>query len=132
MDFVSPVFCVLAFLVPLFRAEAAAAHKVPEVARKTPSQKPNISKPMKQRRIFSAVRLSFPLAAALVAMLSTPAVHAGQIWDGGGADNNWNTAANWDSNTLPTFTNAITFAGAGDKECHSRSLLRLRNRRRRQ
>ncbi len=63
-------------------------------------------------RILSAARLSLPLATALAALLSARAVHAGQIWDGGGADNNWNTAANWDSNTLPTFTNAITFAGA--------------------
>nr|MCU0781327.1 autotransporter-associated beta strand repeat-containing protein [Akkermansiaceae bacterium] len=62
-------------------------------------------------RILNTARLSFPLASALAALLSAPSLHAGQIWDGGGADNNWTTANNWDSNTLPTFTNAITFAG---------------------
>lgn len=36
---------------------------------------------------------------------------ADQIWDGGGADNFWNTAANWGADVLPTFTNAITFGG---------------------
>lgn len=44
-------------------------------------------------------------------MLAASSVHAGQIWDGGGADTNWGTANNWDSNTLPNFANAITFTG---------------------
>jgi autotransporter-associated beta strand protein len=46
--------------------------------------------------------------------LTAPALHAGQIWDGGSTgpgDDNWNTAANWDGDALPTFTNAISFTG---------------------
>ena len=57
------------------------------------------------------LRLSFPLASAIAALLAFSSVRAGQIWDGGGGDNNWNTAGNWDGDVLPTFTNAITFVG---------------------
>ena len=63
-------------------------------------------------RVLSAARLSLPLATAILALLNAPAVRAGQTWDGGGADNNWNTAANWDGDSLPNFANAITFQGA--------------------
>ena len=32
-----------------------------------------------------------------------------RIWDGGGADNNWNTDANWTGNTAPTATDDVIF-----------------------
>ena len=66
---------------------------------------------MKPRRIFSAARLSLPLAAALVAMLAVPRARAANwFWDGGtvnlvgtgnatsaGGAGNWNTTlTNWD------------------------------------
>lgn len=66
---------------------------------------------MKPRRIFSAARLSFPLATALAALLATSNSRAGQTWDGGGGDNNWNTTNNWDLNVLATFTSPINFQG---------------------
>ncbi len=59
--------------------------------------------------VFAALR-SF-LALASSSLLAISQAHAGQIWDGSGGDNNWNTAANWDGDVLPTFTNAITFTG---------------------
>jgi autotransporter-associated beta strand protein len=62
-------------------------------------------------RIQSVARLSYPLALAMAAMLSAPAVRAGNTWDGGGVDNNWSTNANWDANTAPTYTTALTFTG---------------------
>ncbi len=62
-------------------------------------------------KIRSTFRLALPLACAAAAMLASPSVHAGQIWDGSGGDNNWSTTANWDGDVLPTFTNAITFTG---------------------
>lgn len=37
---------------------------------------------------------------------------ATKCWDGGGGDNNWNTAANWASDTNPTSTSNATFHGA--------------------
>ncbi|MBI4944791.1 MAG: DUF2341 domain-containing protein, partial [Bacteroidetes bacterium] len=34
------------------------------------------------------------------------------VWDGGGADNNWSTALNWDGNAIPTGTQTVTFGDA--------------------
>jgi hypothetical protein len=56
------------------------------------------------------MKMSFKLNA-LWTLLTISSASAGQIWDGTGVDDNWNTAANWDSDLLPTFTNAITFTG---------------------
>lgn len=59
-----------------------------------------------------ATRFKTISLSALV--LTSTFLHAGQIWDGGGANDNWNTAANWDGaggGVLPNFANAITFAG---------------------
>jgi autotransporter-associated beta strand protein len=45
--------------------------------------------------------------------LAAATVQAANIWDGGGSDDNWGTAANWDNNTVPTFASGtLTFAGA--------------------
>jgi autotransporter-associated beta strand protein len=33
------------------------------------------------------------------------------IWDGGGANNNWSAAANWDNDVVPIFASSLTFAG---------------------
>lgn len=52
------------------------------------------------------------LLVTSISLLGVSSASAGQIWDGTSAvDDNWNTPANWDSDTLPTFANAITFAG---------------------
>jgi len=40
-----------------------------------------------------------------------PSAEASNIWDGGGGDNNWNTAANWDTDAVPIFPQALTFNG---------------------
>lgn len=51
------------------------------------------------------------IVSATVALTPREA-RAGNTWDGGSALNgNWNTAANWDGDTLPNFSTAITFAG---------------------
>jgi hypothetical protein len=51
------------------------------------------------------------LALAGSSILAVSSASAGQIWDGTGGDNNLNTAGNWDSDSLPTFTRAVTFVG---------------------
>ena len=53
------------------------------------------------------------LARALIFFLAScfHMAQAANIWDGGGGDNNWGTAVNWDNNLLPTFPVALTFAG---------------------
>jgi autotransporter-associated beta strand protein len=53
----------------------------------------------------------FQAASAAIIVLTIQSAFAGQIWDGGGGDANWNTPANWDSDALPDFATAITFAG---------------------
>ena len=52
------------------------------------------------------------IAALLLASTLPPSAQAGQIWDGGGADNFWMTAANWDADTLPSFAIPLDFSGA--------------------
>lgn len=39
---------------------------------------------------------------------------AGTVWDGGGNNNRWNTANNWNPNGVPTFASStdLTFTGA--------------------
>jgi autotransporter-associated beta strand protein len=50
-------------------------------------------------------------SATITLTLSAPSTHAGQIWDGGGSTGIWGNQTNWDSDTLPDFSNPITFAG---------------------
>ena len=47
----------------------------------------------------------------LALILSAGLAQAANIWDGGGADDNWNTAANWDDNAVPTFPVGLNFGG---------------------
>lgn len=74
---------------------------------------------MKPRRIFSAARLSFPLAAALVALLATPSAKAiDYYWDSDGVTagfgvttGTWGTSAFWSTvaaGTAATANTAIT------------------------
>ena len=39
------------------------------------------------------------------------------IWDGGGADNNWDTAENWSNDVVPTFFEDVFFTAASAKDC---------------
>ena len=50
--------------------------------------------------------IAFILALALV-----PSAHPANIWDGSGADGFWNTAANWDNETVPSASQNLTFSG---------------------
>ena len=52
------------------------------------------------------------LAVQVLALLSV--FHfalAANTWDGGGANDQWGTPANWDENLVPGFPAALTFAG---------------------
>ena len=55
---------------------------------------PKREKPGRTRWVFLA------LTVGLLAF-SIPAYAATRTWDGGGGDNNWSTAANWSSDTVP-------------------------------
>src|SRR5262245_49065063 len=60
---------------------------------------------MKMRMTQARPQLCVVLCVLILAISIAP---AGTIWDGGGADANINTAANWDSNTLPTNLTTVT------------------------
>jgi len=66
---------------------------------------------MKTRNLRTRKTLPAGMATAATLALAITSASAGQTWDGGGADNNWNTPGNWDDDTLPTFGSAINFAG---------------------
>src|SRR5262249_45683992 len=51
--------------------------------------------------IISLIALSQPLAA----------LAASFTWDGGGANNNWNTAANWNPDGVPVANDSLSFDG---------------------
>ncbi|MCF7864535.1 MAG: hypothetical protein K9L89_07090, partial [Kiritimatiellales bacterium] len=52
------------------------------------------------------------IIAMTMAMVMSLAVQAANLWDGGGANDNWNTGANWDDNAVPTFPVGLSFGGA--------------------
>jgi autotransporter-associated beta strand protein len=60
------------------------------------------------RKALMRIRVTMLCACILLCALSTVVERgwAGVNWDGGGADDNINTAANWDANTLPALTGA--------------------------
>jgi len=64
----------------------------------------------RQAVLAGPTRKSLLLAVISLAM-SAPSVRAGQIWDGGGTNNNWTSPANWDGDAAPNWNNAITFQG---------------------
>ena len=47
--------------------------------------------------------------ALLLLFFLVPAAKAANTWDGGGADDYWGSATNWDNDTVPTFPAALTF-----------------------
>jgi len=49
--------------------------------------------------------------ALLLAVLLAPRANAANTWDGGGDDDKWGSATNWDDNVVPTFPAALTFGG---------------------
>lgn len=60
-------------------------------------------------RIFQTLAMTFFFAFSIL-LLSPSSAHAATVcWDGGGADNNWNTAANWAGDVVPTTTDTALF-----------------------
>ena len=67
-------------------------------------------KPMSYPHLPSC-RASILCAAASLAVISAPASAAVKTWDGGGSDDNWQTAPNWDADTAPLPDDQLVFAG---------------------
>jgi hypothetical protein len=58
-----------------------------------------------------AVAGRFLLAQLLASMLLDTAGRAGETWDGGGINNNWTNAVNWDSDRIgrdETYAHALS------------------------
>ncbi|MEP6705839.1 MAG: hypothetical protein ABJB34_13615, partial [Acidobacteriota bacterium] len=49
------------------------------------------------------------LLAALLVVSSTNVFSAVRTWDGGGADTNWQTAANWSADVAPAANDDLVF-----------------------
>lgn len=60
------------------------------------------------RRTLAAISASLAAAGLLA-----PGAHAQTTWDGGGANTNWSTAANWDKDTAPSAGASLTFGSGG-------------------
>jgi hypothetical protein len=67
------------------------------------------------RRTSSLYILPIILFAGLFATFLNKAEAASLTWDGGGADNNWNTCANWTTDTCPASGDNVTFNGTSGK-----------------
>jgi len=64
----------------------------------------------KKNRKLASTRAAHLVAAAASVLWSAPIFAAISIWDGGGANSNWDTAANWDANAIPPTSNDVQFA----------------------
>ncbi|MCM8795027.1 MAG: hypothetical protein NC819_04415 [Candidatus Omnitrophica bacterium] len=67
---------------------------------------------MRNRTFFS-----LPIVAGILLLGVGTAQAATRTWDGGGADNNWNTAANWSSNSIPGSGDTARFDSTSSKNC---------------
>ena len=56
-------------------------------------------------------RLTALGAGVLAVLVAVSAVQAQSTWDGGGADNNWSTANNWNPDGVPAFPADLVFNG---------------------
>ena len=68
------------------------------------------NKPMKTQKNDRISLLTATVALLFIGSL-IPTAHAANIWDGGGVDGLWNTASNWDNDTLPGSAQNLTFSG---------------------
>lgn len=69
---------------------------------------------MRYGKIFAGIVSVSAFAAAI--LLRAPFAHAAVVtWDGGGADTNWNTCANWTLDTCPGSSDIATFDGTSTK-----------------
>jgi hypothetical protein len=71
-----------------------------------------------KKQLARTIRFFITLCLMTTAALSLarPAFAATRTWDGGGADNNWSTCANWSADTCPTTADIVTFDSTSTKD----------------
>ncbi len=63
--------------------------------------------------LFAGAGRIFQIAYTATTVTLTEVAHpTTRVWDGGGADNNWSTAANWDFDIAPVAGDSLVFAGS--------------------
>jgi autotransporter-associated beta strand protein len=67
---------------------------------------------MKTLRTRFRIHTALATAAAAALFASAPALAVITTWDGGGANSNWATAANWNTNVVPPAINDVQFGSA--------------------
>lgn len=73
-----------------------------------------------KKTVVLAIVLSYVLGLTFPASFFVPVAQAAgatRTWDGGGADNNATTAANWSSDTAPTAGDLVVFDSTSTKNC---------------
>jgi fibronectin-binding autotransporter adhesin len=60
---------------------------------------------------FPGGRAALLTSAISLAVITAPALAATKTWDGGGADDNWQTGLNWNADTAPLPADQLAFAG---------------------
>src|SRR5687767_1896620 len=77
--------------------------------------------PLARRRLRVAQALAAGISILVLVGILTPAswplkvLAATRTWDGGGADNNWSTCANWSTDTCPVAADNVIFDNTSDK-----------------
>ncbi|MGH2462229.1 MAG: hypothetical protein ACRDFZ_01210, partial [Candidatus Limnocylindria bacterium] len=79
-----------------------------------------MSRATPRRTVIGFARALLPPVLAIVVFVvaagaPSPARGAVRTWDGGGADNNWNTPANWSSDLVPLAADTAVFDGTSVK-----------------
>lgn len=68
------------------------------------------------QRTTLALALALLVSLAVFMLLPRRAAAVNRIWDGGGGDNNWSTAANWSGDTVPGSMDVAVFDGTSSKD----------------
>lgn len=73
---------------------------------------------MRKRRFVSFISLLLILSGSITLTLVNTTISRAAVvtWDGGGADNNWSTCANWETDTCPTSADTVIFNATSTKD----------------
>ncbi|MFP4520616.1 MAG: FG-GAP-like repeat-containing protein [Fibrobacterota bacterium] len=76
-----------------------------------------LSSPVSQYSFQTKSRNSVDMATESDLSSGASATLIYKVWDGGGADNYWSTAANWDGDAAPSSSDSVVFDATSTKNC---------------